>query len=74
MYESAEVMERELGLAPWTRQRLREMFAGRTCCVCGAPAQRLSAGEFYCHADYPRRRSGEPRPARVYKHPVGMER
>lgn len=52
------------GLAPETKARLAELFDGRTCCRCDAPAIRLACDRFYCAAHYLRRKSqaaGAPR-------------
>lgn len=41
---------------PLTRAMIRAAFAGRVCCVCGAPAERFRGGQkgrpdrFYCVA------------------------
>jgi hypothetical protein len=51
-------------LAPETKARLAELFAGPTCCRCGEPAARLAGDLFYCAAHYLRRQSqaaGVPR-------------
>lgn len=64
MYET----ERELGLGfdKETRERMRAVFDGRSCRLCAAPAERLSADQFYCGFHFPSRRaSGSSRP-RVY--------
>ena len=51
-------------LAPETKARLAELFAGRTCCRCGEPATRLAGDRFYCAAHYLRKQpqaAGAPR-------------
>ncbi|MBN9118493.1 MAG: hypothetical protein J0I06_04925 [Planctomycetes bacterium] len=52
MYEA----ERETlkSFEPETLRRMREVFAGEVCAVCGAPAERLCAELFYCHDHYPK--------------------
>jgi len=59
-------------LHPETLRRIREVFAGRTCSVCGAAAVRLYAGRFVCLAHYPKT-PRNLRPPRVYHYriPVG---
>jgi hypothetical protein len=63
MYES----DRGLGLEPETRERMREVFAGRACQRCGGPAERVAAGLFYCGRHLPRRGRAEAAPPRVYR-------
>lgn len=52
-----------LELAPDTKARLAELFAGRTCCRCPEPAARVARGKFLCPAHYERGRppAGGPR-------------
>lgn len=63
-----------LGLAPETRERMREVFGGQTCHRCGAPAVRLVANQFYCVAHFPRRGRVESNPPRVYHCVIGLPR
>jgi hypothetical protein len=64
MYET----DREMGLGfdRETRDRMRAVFAGQMCRLCGAPAERLSADLFYCGFHFPSRRASETSPPRVY--------
>lgn len=68
MYES----DYRLGLDPETLERMRAVFGGHTCCRCGAPAERLSAGEFYCGYHAPARRKETATPPRVYRCTVAL--
>jgi hypothetical protein len=63
MYEAYEGLGSSLH--PETQRRIREVFGGQTCSVCGAAAARLSGGRFFCvgHFQVTRR---NPRPPRVY--------
>jgi len=55
-------------LEPVTLRRMAAFFAGRSCCRCGGPAERLAHGRFYCERHRPLARSadGEAAP-QVYK-------
>lgn len=55
------------GLAPETKARLAELFAGRTCRRCGEPATRLAGDRFYCAPHYLRRQSQEAGAPRVFR-------
>lgn len=69
MYESEVRLELEAD----TRARMRAVFGGHTCCRCGAPAERLSADEFYCGLHFPPRRKAESRYVpRVYHCSVAL--
>jgi hypothetical protein len=61
MYEAYD--GKGLELEPRTRERIREVFEGHTCCQCGVPAERLRAGLYYCGSDY--LGSGRNNPVRV---------
>jgi hypothetical protein len=54
-------------LAPETKARLAELFAGRTCCRCGEPAVRLAGDRFYCATHYLRRQSQAAGAPRVFR-------
>ena len=64
MYEADK--ESEYGLEAETLRRMREVFGGRTCSACGAPAARVHGEEFFCHEHYPRARKPVRSP-RVYR-------
>lgn len=55
------------GLAPSTQVRIREVFAGRTCCRCGVPAVRLCADRFFCLDHYRDRERKRPKVPRVLR-------
>ncbi len=58
-----------LRLASDTQRRLRELFDGQTCALCGGPAVRLSGDEFFCVTHFLRgrpERSGAPRAYRCW--------
>ncbi len=65
MYES----EMRLGyeLAPETKARMAELFAGQTCCRCGEPAARMARDRFYCATHYERRQPQADGALRVYR-------
>lgn len=54
-------------LAPDTKARLAELFAGRTCARCGAPAVRLAGDLFYCAAHYLRKHPQAAGTPKVYR-------
>jgi hypothetical protein len=54
-------------LDPKTERKIRECFAGRSCCECGRPAVRLDHGRFYCDRHYPYEVTADGAP-RVYRH------
>lgn len=54
-------------LAPETKARLAELFAGRTCCRCDEPAARLAGDRFYCAAHYLRRQSRAAGAPKVFR-------
>ena len=54
-------------LAPETKSRLAELFAGRTCHRCGEPATRLAGDRFFCALHYLRRQSRAAGAPRVYR-------
>jgi hypothetical protein len=68
MYES----DHTLGLDAETRERMRAVFEGHTCCRCGAPADRLSADRFFCGIHVPGKLKEPARPPRVYRCAVGL--
>lgn len=70
MYESDRGLG--LGLEPETLERMREVFGGQTCLRCGAPAERVSVGRFYCGEHFPTRKKDPPRLPKVYRCTVGM--
>jgi hypothetical protein len=57
-----------MALESETLRRMAECFAGRTCCRCGRPAERLTGKRFFCGRHFPREEScqGELSP-RVYR-------
>lgn len=59
-------------LAPETKVRLAELFAGRTCYRCGEPATRLAGDRFYCGAHYLRRQSRGAGAPRVFRCAVAV--
>jgi hypothetical protein len=59
-------------LAPETKARLAELFAGQTCCRCGEPATRLAGDRFSCAAHYLRRLSQRAGRPKVYRCAVAM--
>jgi len=69
-YETSSEMSR--GLAPETRQRIREVFGGQACVTCAAPAARLYGGQFYCPDHFPRRPAAESRQPRVYRCAIAL--
>jgi hypothetical protein len=54
-------------LAPETKARLAELFAGRVCCLCGEPAARLAGDRFFCAMHYLRKQSQAAGAPRVYR-------
>ena len=56
-----------LDLDPATRARMQELFAGRSCCRCAAPAARLCADRYYCATHYPGCPRRSRRLPRVYR-------
>ncbi|MDB5308014.1 MAG: hypothetical protein JWO38_2216 [Gemmataceae bacterium] len=65
MYETSYGTDQ--GLEPETLRRMREVFEGRVCHACGAPAARLTGEHFYCPDHFPRRAAGRPEHLRVYR-------
>ena len=72
MYESAVRLGYEL--APETKARMAELFAGRACCRCGEPAARVARDRFFCAAHYERRQPQASGPPRVYRCAVAVDR
>lgn len=54
MYEADNKSEN--GFEAETLRRMRDVFGGRACSVCGAAAGRLCGGEFFCYEHYPKAR------------------
>jgi hypothetical protein len=65
MYETDQALG--LGFDEETRKRMRAVFGAEVCVRCGAPAERLSANEFFCGLHYPDRHRREERSPRVYQ-------
>jgi hypothetical protein len=53
-----------MGLDHQTEQRMRELFGGRHCCQCNAPAARLMDDRYYCHGHFLAARRGHRRKPR----------
>jgi hypothetical protein len=54
-------------LAPETKARLAELFAGQLCCRCREPAARLAGDRFYCVTHYQRKQPQAADAPRVYR-------
>ncbi len=65
MYETFQ--DAGLNLTADTQRRLREVFAGQTCCKCGEAAVRLAGNKFYCAAHFIRNASRRVAEPKVYR-------
>lgn len=54
-------------LAPETKARIAELFAGHVCARCNQPAVRLAGDRFYCAEHYQRKQSQKAHTPKVYR-------